>query len=256
MLLLPTGDVLLSALSSDIRVYQPDGAPDASWAPEITSCPSSVRPGHTYTLHGRQLNGLSQANSYGDDATMATNFPVVRIRNLATNHVFYCRTHSHSTMAVATGNVVHSTQFEVPSNIELGPSQLCVVANGIAACTNVGVTRKIWKELKWEIKENFKREVDVYLKTIVAEIPKLKDNEGDPWQRYVGDPEWLKAVQLIAERADELQQEVMELRAFIRKEERPQLGEEALANSTKEHAAPQKESQAKKTPASKKPKKK
>jgi hypothetical protein len=233
MLLLPTGEVLLSSRSNDIRVYQPDGAPDPMWAPEITSCPPNVRPGWTYTLEGRQLNGLSQANSYGDDATMATNFPIVRITNLATNHVFYCRTHSFSTMGVATGNVIHSTKFDVPHNIELGASQLCVIANGIATCRSIVVSPKIWKELKWEIKENFKREIDIYVKRVI-EIPKLKDNEGDPWQQYVGDPEWLKAIQLIAERADELQQEVLQLRSFIRKEERPQLGEEALKKSAGE----------------------
>ena len=247
MLLLPTGEVLLSAISQDIRVYQPDGTPDPLWAPEITSCPSSVQPGRTYTLKGRQLNGLSQANSYGDDATMATNFPLVRIRNLATNHVYYCRTHGHSTMAVATGNVIHSTEFDVPGNTELGASQLCVIANGIATCTAVAVSHKIWKELKWEIKENLKREIDINVKSIVAEIPKLKDNEGDPWQRYAGDPEWLQAVKLIAERADQLQQEVLELRAFIRKEERPQLGEEALAKSSPEKTVEPKQPQPKKT---------
>jgi hypothetical protein len=255
MLLLPTGEVLLSARSNDIRVYQPGGAPDPMWAPEITSCPANVRPGLTYTLQGRQLNGLSQANSYGDDASMATNFPMVQITNLATNHVFYCRTHGFSTMGVATGNVIHSTQFEVPSNIETGPSRLCVIANGIAACTNVVVSYKIWKELKWEIKENFKQEIDIYAKRVI-EIPKLKDSEGDPWQQYVGDPEWLKSVRLIAERADELQQEVMQLRAFIRKEERPQLGEEALKKSAAEQAPRPKAPEAKPAPGAQKPQKK
>ncbi|HEV2688182.1 MAG TPA: kelch repeat-containing protein, partial [Bryobacteraceae bacterium] len=124
MLLLPTGEVLLSNRGNDIRVYQPDGGPDPSWAPEITDCPASLIPGHTYTLKGRQLNGLSQANSYGDDATMATNFPLVRITNLASGHVRYCRTHAFSTMGVATGNVIHSTKFDVPAGIETGPSQL------------------------------------------------------------------------------------------------------------------------------------
>lgn len=228
MLLLPTGEVLLSARSNDIRVYKPDGSPDPTWAPEITSCPATVVPGNTYTLQGRQLNGLSQANSYGDDATMATNFPLVRIKNLATGHVVYCRTHSFSTMAVATGNVIHSAQFDVPGPIETGASQLCVVANGIATCTSVFVGYKLWKEVKLEIKENFKLEIDVVAKYQLSDIPKLKDNEGDPWQQYGGDPEWLQAVQIIAERADQLQQEIEELRAFIRPDERPEVGTAAL----------------------------
>jgi hypothetical protein len=239
LLLLPTGEVLFSNGTQDIEVYQPDGSPDPSWRPIITSSPASVQPGFTYTLKGRQINGLSQANSYGDDATMATNYPLVRIRNLASNHVFYCRTHSHSTMSVATGNVIHSTQFDVPNNIELGPSSLCVVANGIASCVSVTVSHKSWKEIKWEIKEikeiikeNLKAEVDV-LKDLISEIPKLKDAEGDPFQQFGGDPEWLRAIRQLAQRSDQLQQEVMQLRAFIREEERPKVGEAALKASAR-----------------------
>ena len=36
-------------------------------------------------------------------------------------------------MGVATGNLVVTTQFTVPAKIELGPSQLQVVTNGIAS---------------------------------------------------------------------------------------------------------------------------
>ncbi|WP_267222016.1 Kelch repeat-containing protein [Dyella silvae] len=232
MLLLPTGEVLLSTRSNDIRVYQADGTPDPSWAPQITSCPSNLKPGFSYTVQGRQLNGLSQANSYGDDATMATNFPLVRITNSSTGHVRYCRTHDFSTMAVATGNVVHSAKFDVPSDIELGPSILCVVANGIEQCISVSVSHKLWKELKWEIKEikeNVKVEVDVIQKSIVADLPKFKDNEGDPFLPNAGDPQWMQIIQMIIERTDQLQAQMTELRTFIRGEERPQPGESALA---------------------------
>lgn len=139
VLLLPTGQVLVSAINQDMRLYTPDGAADPHWAPWITSCPSQVMPGQTYTLRGCQLTGLSQANSYGDDATMATNYPLVRLRNLATNHVTYCKTHDHSTMGVATGTAVHSTQFDVPATTETGLAELSVVANGIAATMTVTV---------------------------------------------------------------------------------------------------------------------
>ncbi|HKD32315.1 MAG TPA: kelch repeat-containing protein [Gaiellaceae bacterium] len=235
MLLLPTGEVLVSNRSSDLRVYQPGGSPDPSWAPQITSAPASVRPGDTYVLKGRQLTGLSEANSYGDDATMATNFPLVRIRHLGSGNVHYCRTHDHSTRAVATGNVVQSTKFDVPAGVELGASELCVVANGIASCTPVVVSHKRWKELKWELKEhkefkeNFKAEIDVAYKGVLADIPKLKDAEGDPWERYAGDPGWLAAMRAIAERADQLTEQVEELRSFIRPEERPDLGVDVLS---------------------------
>ena len=69
---------------------------------------------------------------YGDEGQNATNYPLVRITNLRTNHVFYSRTHDHSSMAVASDDVV-STHFDVPANQESGPSKLEVVANGIAS---------------------------------------------------------------------------------------------------------------------------
>jgi hypothetical protein len=45
--------------------------------------------------------------------------------------VFYARTHDHSTMGVATGSKIVSTNFDVPSTAETGASTLEVVANGI-----------------------------------------------------------------------------------------------------------------------------
>ena len=103
MLLLPTGEVLFSNGTHDVELYIPDGIPNPSWRPQITNSPSQVQRGRTYTIRGRQLNGLSQAVSYGDDASMATNYPLVRIHNLSTNKITYCRTHDHSTIGVHTG---------------------------------------------------------------------------------------------------------------------------------------------------------
>jgi len=56
---------------------------------------------------------------------------LVRITNNGTGHVFYARTHNHSTMAVATGAAIVSTSFDVPSKMEAGASSLQVVTNGI-----------------------------------------------------------------------------------------------------------------------------
>jgi hypothetical protein len=131
MLLLPTGQVLFAAATNVIAVYTPDGAPKSAWRPVITSCPNHLLNGQTYTLSGKQLNGLSQACSYGDDATMATNYPIVKLKSNASGKVFYCRTHSFSTMAVATGPTVVSTDFTVVCVTETGPMTLTVIANGI-----------------------------------------------------------------------------------------------------------------------------
>jgi hypothetical protein len=55
----------------------------------------------------------------------------VRIANTASGHVFYARTHDHSSMGVATGSAIVSTRFDVDARTETGASSLVVVANGI-----------------------------------------------------------------------------------------------------------------------------
>ena len=57
-------------------------------------CPKSV---------GTQFNGLSVGPDYGDDCINATNYPIVRLTNKSTRHVFYARTNDHSTMGIAYG---------------------------------------------------------------------------------------------------------------------------------------------------------
>jgi hypothetical protein len=76
---------------------------------------------------------LSHAAAFGDEQQAVTNYLLVRITNRSTGHVFYARTHDHSTMAVATGSAVVSTNFDVPSGTETGASSLEIVANGIAS---------------------------------------------------------------------------------------------------------------------------
>jgi uncharacterized protein (TIGR03437 family) len=132
LLLLPTGQVLFSD-GNNLDIYTPVGNPDPTWAPTIATAPTVVQPRQTYTITGTQFNGLSQAVGYGDDFQAVTNYPLVRIVNTATGHVFYCRTQHHSTMGVATGAALVSTQFDVPPSVETGPSTLVVVANGIAS---------------------------------------------------------------------------------------------------------------------------
>src|SRR5208282_1093047 len=108
MLVLPTGQILLTDFSSDIELYNSTGSPEPSWAPAVTSVPTLLRPGKTYTVQGTQLNGLSQGAAYGDDVQAATNYPLVRITNAATGHVFNCLTDNPSSMGVATGSLLVS----------------------------------------------------------------------------------------------------------------------------------------------------
>lgn len=131
MLELPTGQILFTDFSADVEIYTPAGSYNPAWAPSITNAPASVTRGNTYQIFGQRFNGLSQGATYGDDAQTASNYPLVRITNNTTGHVFYAKTHGHSTMAVATGNRIVSTNFDVPSGMETGASILVVVANGI-----------------------------------------------------------------------------------------------------------------------------
>ena len=137
MLLLPTGQVMLTDFSHDIEVYTSSGTHKPVWAPTIKHAPVLVRPGSTYAISGTQFNGLSQGAAYGDDAQMSTNYPLVRVRNKGTGHVAYWRTHDHSTMAVATGNALVSTHFDVPGDAEEGIADLVVVANGIPSSPRI-----------------------------------------------------------------------------------------------------------------------
>jgi Kelch motif len=132
MLLLPTGQVLFSAGSPAMEIYTPVGEPDDEWRPHISRHPRDLEPGHTYEIHGERFNGMTQAVAYGDDATMATNYPLVRLVS-EDGHVHYCRTHGHSTMAVATRRRPVHTHFTVPNSLPHGRYDLRVVANGIAS---------------------------------------------------------------------------------------------------------------------------
>ena len=187
LILLPTGQVLHTNGTSTVAIYTPDGAPDPAWRPTITSVPTALHPGSTYTLKGRQINGLSQAVIYGDEGAMATNYPIVQLTDTATGTVTYCRTHGHSTMGIQTGAVIHSTQFSVPAGAPLGGKQLRVIANGIASAPiAVGVTHKRWKEIKLEIKEHkelIKWEAE-NLKLVFEDLRKI--NEGD-WRESFDD---------------------------------------------------------------------
>ena len=137
MLVLPTGQILLTDFSNDIELYNPtitdrDRALQQTIAPVVFFAPPIVARGGSYEVFGLLFNGVTQGAAYGDDTQGSTNYPLVRITNLKTSHVFYSRTHDHSSMAVASLAPV-STHFDVPANQEPGPSKLEVVANGVAS---------------------------------------------------------------------------------------------------------------------------
>jgi len=131
-MMLPSGQVMFTDYTNDVEIFTPAGSSYTGWTPTVLLPNLTMTHGSTVTLHGNNFNGASQNNMYGDDYQAATNYPIVRITNVSTGHVFYAKTHGHNTMAVGYHGPAF-TSVDIPANIELGQSHLQVVVNGIAS---------------------------------------------------------------------------------------------------------------------------
>jgi len=129
LLVLPTGQILYTDFTNDVEIFTPTPG-NYNWAPSAFLTSPTISRGSSFVLTGFKFNGLSQATAFGDDLENATNYPIARLTNVATGHVFYCRTHGHSTMAVGYTGLVKTT-LDIPANMETGQSYFEVVANGI-----------------------------------------------------------------------------------------------------------------------------
>lgn len=128
LLVLPTGEILIDGN----YVYKGSGTYQQTWAPMLFPLSVvAVRRGSTYIAYGSNFNGMSQANSFGDEFETNTNYPLVRLTNMATSHVFYARTHDHSSMAVHHLGSLTYTHFDVPAAAETGTTTMQIVTNGI-----------------------------------------------------------------------------------------------------------------------------
>ena len=131
MIALPSGQVLMDnqAGSGGFQVYSPAGLPADSWRPVITGI--SNNGGGDFTLRGTQLNGISEGGSFGDEATMATNYPIIQFTDFVGN-VFYGTTSNWSSTGVDTGTTPVSTHFALPAGHNLSDfASIIVTANGI-----------------------------------------------------------------------------------------------------------------------------
>jgi hypothetical protein len=129
MLVLPTGQVLLSNNSNQLDVFTPNGSAQPSWAPTITTINGNGN--GTATLSGTQLNGLSEGAAYGDDKEMSSNYPIIQLTG-SDGIVRYARTFNWSNSGVATGTALESVRFQMPAGAP-DVNQLTVIANGIAS---------------------------------------------------------------------------------------------------------------------------
>jgi hypothetical protein len=140
MLVLPDGGVLVAAGSSKLYEFKPTGAPSTAWQPTITGVSLSAD-GGSFLLTGTQLNGMSEGAAYGDDAQMASNYPIVRLVNPSTGAVYYARTSNWSSTGVQTGGATETVAFTLPRGIPAGTYNVYAVANGIAsAAASITVT--------------------------------------------------------------------------------------------------------------------
>jgi hypothetical protein len=130
MLMLPTGQVLVTSGSSKLAVYTPDGAPADGSVPTISSITSNGD--GSFTLAGTGLNGINEGTEYGDDVQTASNYPIVQLSD-AQGHVYYARSFNWSSTGVATGDTPVSTEFTPPTNLPGGVYNVVVIANGIAS---------------------------------------------------------------------------------------------------------------------------
>jgi hypothetical protein len=130
MLVLPTGQVLLTNDSRQIDVFTPFGAPDPSWRPTISNITDNGN--NTFTLTGTQLNGISEGANFGDDNEMASNYPIIRLTD-ANGNVSFAQSFNWSSTGVATGSTPESVQFTLPAADAPGPYLVSVIANGIAS---------------------------------------------------------------------------------------------------------------------------
>ncbi|HEY1614655.1 MAG TPA: hypothetical protein VGF97_13285 [Rhizomicrobium sp.] len=136
---LPTGQLLWSFDGGEVATYTAQGKPMAKWLPVIKSLPKTVSRGSTgNTVSGKNFSGFSLGASYGDDAQMASNYPLLRITNTSTGDVCFARTYNFSAMGVFITGTTHAA-FDTPSGCETGASTAQVVVNGLAS-TPVNLT--------------------------------------------------------------------------------------------------------------------
>jgi|GEM_PF-3499000 len=127
MLVLPTGQVLMSNYTGQLAIYTPGGTTPTALQPTIGTI---VNNGTNFTLSGTQLTGQSEGAAYGDDNEMSSNYPIIRLVD-GSGNVTYARTSNWSPGSVAAGNTPQTTDFT--DTVAPGAYLLSVSASGISS---------------------------------------------------------------------------------------------------------------------------
>jgi len=119
-LMLPNGQALFTAgQTSQLYVYKGTGPVISASTPTITGI--TFNGNNSFTLTGTALNGASQGATYGDDAEMDTNYPIVSVAtNIGTT--YYARTTNWNKTGVGVTNGATVTTFALPAAIASPPS--------------------------------------------------------------------------------------------------------------------------------------
>jgi|HubBroStandDraft_6_1064221.scaffolds.fasta_scaffold03280_3 hypothetical protein len=138
LMILPTGQIMFTDFgTSPVSAYTPAPGVVAAAVPTILAASTNLKIGSANNvLYGRQLNGLSQNNAYGDDYQGETNYPLVRLTctggGCTVGNVYYAFTHDDSTHSIKPGTIMF-THFDLPATIPAGTYSVQSVANGIGS---------------------------------------------------------------------------------------------------------------------------
>jgi hypothetical protein len=147
MLALPSGQIMVSgANSGQIAFYEPAGTPSSSWRPTIIEIGVPVN--GTYTLAGTQLNGLTTGADFGDDAKLATNYPIVSLVSGST--VAYARSFNVDQMAPRS-STEGQCSFRPPAGLAAGTYTVYVTANGVRSSNGLPLTLGGRDQYSWMV---------------------------------------------------------------------------------------------------------
>lgn len=130
MLMLPTGQVLLTDGSNQLWIYTADGEPQPFWRPVYANVIYSGA--GAFQLQGVRMNGPSAGSGYGDDAESDENYPVVRLQNDA-GRVIYARTYNWSSNGIGQGVTTGTVSFTLPGNTPAGKYSIIVSGAGVSS---------------------------------------------------------------------------------------------------------------------------
>lgn len=128
MLVLPTGQILVSLGSTSLYLYTPDGVAPKASQPTIGKL--NYTGSGKFTLQGKQLDGVSAGAAYGDDNQMDENYPIVRLTSTTDGTVYYARSTNWSKVSVADTSV-QTVDFTLKAGTPAGNYSIVVSGAGV-----------------------------------------------------------------------------------------------------------------------------